>query len=335
KRQGEIAGLARRTVQPVAGHPALLCYALGNEIAASIVRWLGPRRVEWYLERLSDAVRREDPDGLLTYVNYPTTEYLQLPFLDLVSFNVYLETPDRFDAYLAHLHTIAGDRPLLMSEIGLDSLRHGEAEQVRALEYPNFEVIVVDDGSTDRTEAIARESGMRFISTEQRGLGSARNTGLAAASGEIVAYIDDDATPDPHWLMYLARSFLTTSHAGVGGPNIAPPDDGPIAGCVAKAPGGPVHVLTSDREAEHIPGCNMAFRAECLRAVGGFDPQFRIAGEDVDLFWRLRDRGWTLGFSPAAMVWHHRRNSIRAYWEQQREYGKAEAQVARKWPHRY
>lgn len=79
----------------------------------------------------------------------------------------------------------------------------------------------------------------------------------------------------------------------------------------------------------------MAFRAECLRAVGGFDPQFRIAGDDVDLCWRLRDRGWTLGFSPAAMVWHHRRNSIRAYWQQQREYGKAEAQLARKWPHRY
>src|SRR5439155_964698 len=83
------------------------------------------------------------------------------------------------------------------------------------------------------------------------------------------------------------------------------------------------------------PGCNMAFRAECLQAVGGFDPQFRIAGDDVDLCWRLRDRGWTLGFSPAAMVWHHRRNSIRAYWQQQREYGKAEAQLARKWPHRY
>jgi len=135
--------------------------------------------------------------------------------------------------------------------------------------------------------------------------------------------------------MYLARSFLATAHAGVGAPNIAPPDDGPIAGCVARAPGGPVHVLLSDREAEHIPGCNMAFRAECLRAVGGFDPQFRIAGDDVDLCWRLRDRGWTLGFSPAAMVWHHRRNSIRAYWRQQREYGKAEAQLARKWPHRY
>src|SRR2546429_1498851 len=79
----------------------------------------------------------------------------------------------------------------------------------------------------------------------------------------------------------------------------------------------------------------MPSRPKCLRAVGGFDPQFRIAGDDVDLCWQLRDRGWTLGFSPAAMVWHHRRNSIRAYWQQQREYGKAEAQLARKWPHRY
>src|SRR5436309_11999189 len=129
---------------------------------------------------------------------------------------------------------------------------------------------------------------MRVISTEQRGLGSARNTGLAAASGEIVAYIDDDATPDPHWLMYLARSFLTTSHAGVGGPNIAPPDDGPIAGCVAKAPGGPVHVLTSHRQAEHIPRCHMAFRAECLSEVGGVHPQVRLAGHDADLSSRPR-----------------------------------------------
>ena len=81
----------------------------------------GTRRVESYLERLYWAVKAEDPNGLVTYVNYPTTEYLHLPFLDLVTFNVYLESQDQFDAYLARLHNIAGDRPLLMSEIGLDS----------------------------------------------------------------------------------------------------------------------------------------------------------------------------------------------------------------------
>src|SRR5262249_28122863 len=177
--------------------------------------------------------------------------------------------------------------------------------------------------------------GFRLIRTPNRGLSSARNTGMAAATGEIVAYIDDDAYPDPHWLTYLAHTFTTTEHPAVGGPNIPPPADGPIATCVAHAPGGPAHVLLSDTVAEHIPGCNMAFRRECLEAIGGFDVQFRTAGDDVDVCWRLQQRGWTLGFHAAAMVWHHRRNSVRAYWRQQRGYGRAEALLERKWPEKY
>src|SRR5206468_2276343 len=180
-------------------------------------------------------------------------------------------------------------------------------EGLRKLDYPDFEVIVVNDGSTDNTAAVLGEYDVRVITTENRGLGNARNTGMEAATGEIVAYLDDDAFPDPHWLTYLAATFMSTAHAGVGGPNIAPPGDGPTPACVACAPGGPVHVLLTDREAEHIPGCNMAFRRSCLEAIGGFDLQFRTAGDDVDVCWRLQERGWTLGFSPAAMVWHHRR----------------------------
>ena len=72
--------LVREKVRAVAGQPALLCYALGNEIPASMVRWLGRRKVERYLERLYKVVKAEDPEGLVTYVNYPSTEYLQLPF---------------------------------------------------------------------------------------------------------------------------------------------------------------------------------------------------------------------------------------------------------------
>src|SRR5205823_11280236 len=131
---------------------------------------------------------------------------------------------------------------------------------------------------------------------EDRGLANARKPGLKAATGEIGAYIDDGPHPRPHWLTYLAAKFLSTSHAAVGGPNLAPPGDGPIAECIARAPGGPVHVLLSDCEAEHIPGCNMAFRKACLEAIGGFDAQFRTAGDDVDACWRLQERGSTLGF---------------------------------------
>ena len=123
KSLADIESLVRAKVRECAGHPALLSYALGNEIAAPMARWLGRARIERYLGRLTQAVKTEDPGGLVTYVNYPTTEYLELPFLDLVCFNVYLESQARFEAYLGRLQNIAGERPLVMSELGLDGLR--------------------------------------------------------------------------------------------------------------------------------------------------------------------------------------------------------------------
>lgn len=426
-RARSIEARVRAAVHEHRGHPAVLAYVVGNEIPASIVRWHGFRRVERFIRDLYCAAKEVDPACLVTYANYPSTEYLNLSFLDFACFNVYLEERHQLANYVARLHHVCGDMPLVIGEIGLDSQRHGtmyQAEcvdwQVRtsftdgcagvvlfswtdewhrgghdvidwdfgitdrqrrpklaqsavsrafaevpfptlewprvsvvvctfngaktardcfsglaALEYPNYEVIVIDDGSEDDTAAIASEYGLNVIRTENQGLSNARNIGLSAATGDIVAYIDDDARPDPHWLMYLAWSFMSTENVGVGGPNLTPVEDGRVAACVANAPGGPIHVLISDREAEHIPGCNMAFRADALRAVGGFDRRFRVAGDDVDLCWRLQERGWKLGFSPAAVVWHHRRSSIRAYWKQQRGYGEAEALLERKWPERY
>jgi GT2 family glycosyltransferase len=427
----ELEEMVRTQVRACNRHPAILCYTIGNEIPASVVRWHGAREIERHLKRLYLAAKKEDPAGLVTYVNYPSTEYLNLPFLDFVCFNVYLESKKRLDAYLARLHHGAGDRPLVMAEIGLDSLRHGERSQARVLDwqvrtafaagcagvfvyawtdewfrggaevhdwkfgltdrernpkfalaavreaftdapfrmdipwprisiiicsyngartlresceavlklrYPKYEVIVVDDGSTDQTPSIGRECGFRVISTPNHGLSHARNVGMEAATGEIIVYLDDDAYPNEDWLIYIGAFFQNPANAhfgAVGGPNIAPLYDGPIAHCVAHAPGGPSHVLLTHRKAEHIPGCNMALRKAALKAIGGFDPQFRVAGDDVDVCWRLQEAGWNLGFCPAAMVWHHRRNSIRTYWKQQVGYGKAEAMLERKWPQKF
>ncbi len=418
-----------RAVAATAGHAAILAYAVGNEIPAQIVRWSGQRRIERHLERLYETAKAADPTALVTYVNYPSTEYLRLDFLDFVCFNVYLESVDRLAAYIKRLQNVAGERPLLMGEIGLDSATHGPEGQANGLEaqlatafgggcagvfvfswtdewhtgghdvdgwefgvttrerepkpalfsidrafaaapfgelsdlprisvvvcahnaqstlhdclrgatrldYPDYEVIVIDDGSTDRTAAIAgRFEGVRLIRTANQGLSKARNTGIEAATGEIVAFTDADARPDPHWLTYLAGTLADGRYAGVGGPNLAPPGDGPVADCVATAPGGPVHVLLSDDEAEHIPGCNMAFRRTALEEIDGFDPRFRVAGDDVDLCWRIQERGWKLGYSPAAVVWHHARDSVRAYWRQQSGYGRAEALLEEKWPEKY
>src|SRR5206468_10239842 len=122
-------------VRACAGHPAILCYAIGNEIPSSIVRWHGRQRIERFLEQLYETAKDEDPDALVTYVNYPSTEYLQLPFVDLVCFNVFLESGPQFESYLSRLQNIAGDRPLLVTETGLDSLRNSEEAQARALDW--------------------------------------------------------------------------------------------------------------------------------------------------------------------------------------------------------
>jgi O-antigen biosynthesis protein len=416
-----------RQVRECDAHPALLCYAIGNEIPAPIVRWHGKGKVEEFLERLHWEAKAADPEGLFTYVNYPSTEYLELPFLDLAAFNVFLEDEETYESYLARLQNLCGDRPLLITEVGIDSFRNGEQVQaevldwqirhafgtgaagvfafswtdewhrgghevedwgfglvdrerrpkpalgavrgafaavpfspagpwpsvsvivcthngaqtlpeclqgVRGLSYPDFELIVVDDGSSDDSADVARAHGATVVASEHRGLSAARNAGIARANGEIVAFLDDDAYPDPDWLHYLAALLRDDRHVGVGGPNI-PPEDGFVAECVAAAPGGPIHVLISDREAEHVPGCNMAFRKSALEEIGGFDEDFRVAGDDVDVCWRLQEAGWKLGFSAGAVVMHRRRDSVRRYLRQQYGYGKAEALLERKWPSRY
>jgi GT2 family glycosyltransferase len=423
-----IAARVRKSVAGCAGHPAVLCYAIGNEIPPSIVRWSGRRAVEGHLRVLCEAAREADAEGLITYVNFPSTEYLELPFLDLAAFNVYLDSPRNLAAYLPRLHHRAGDLPLLMGELGVDSRRNGPAEQARRLRaqvrvatsagcaglfafswtdewhrggkdvddwdfglttrdrepkpaltavsrtiaqrvapasgrwprisvvvcvydgertigdcltgleqlnYPDYEVIVVDDGSTDASAKLAAHFDVRLLSTQNRGLSRARNTGIQAATGEIVAFIDSDARPDQDWLTHLALSFDLSEFVGMGGPNIAPPGGGRVASCVARAPGGPVHVLGTDVDAEHVPGCNMAFRRWALEEIGGFDPRFRTAGDDVDLCWRIQEAGWRIGFSPAAVVLHHPRDTIRAYWRQQVGYGAAEALLEAKWPEKY
>src|SRR5262245_30390843 len=111
----DVEGLVRAGVRACAAHPAVLGYALANEIPAPTVRWHGRRRMERYIEQLYEAAKDEDPGALVTYVNYPTTEHLQLPFLDFVCFNTYLESKTRFERYLGHLQNIAGDRPLLLT----------------------------------------------------------------------------------------------------------------------------------------------------------------------------------------------------------------------------
>ena len=194
------------------------------------------------------------------------------------------------------------------------------------LNYPEYEVILVDDGSTDDTSYIAAQfPWVRYIHQSNQGLSHARNTGAAAAKGEVFAYTDSDCMVDPDWLYYLIGTLVSGDYAGVGGPNVTPPAKSWIQACVAAAPGGPSHVLLTDVVAEHIPGCNMAFYRWAFEGVGGFDTEYRKAGDDVDFCWRIQQAGWVIAFSPTAIVWHYRRFTLRAFLRQQDGYGEAES----------
>jgi GT2 family glycosyltransferase len=410
-------------------HAAIFGYLVGNEVPPDIVRWHGPERVQGFLRQLVQTAKDVNPDALVSYANFPSTEYLDTDFTDFLAFNVYLHREEAFRHYVSRLHNLAEDRPLVLTEFGIDSIREGADEQARTLSwqvraalemgvagtvvfswtdewftggydvqewafglvdrarapkpayhavqqhygaawppelpayprvsvvvcafnaaqtmeacltslerlnYPDYEVIVVNDGSTDATRAIAEgHRSVRLINQENKGLSVARNVGIAAAKGEIVAFTDSDCVADADWLFYLVAKFQSSKLSAVGGPNFPPPEDTMVPSCVAVSPGGPTHVLLSDEVAEHIPGCNMAFRRDALNEVGGFDPLFRAAGDDVDLCWRLQNRGYTIGFSPAAVVWHFRRNTVHDYVKQQRGYGKAEALLYFKHPYRF
>jgi GT2 family glycosyltransferase len=428
---GEAVETIRRNValaaQAHAGHPALLGFFIDNEIPADLVRWYGSRRMEEFLNSLVRLVKKHDPGALAAYANFPPTEYLLPSEVDFYSYNVYLHRQKDLSNYLARLQNLAGDKPLVLSEFGMDTIRHPEEEQARLLtehvttvfesglagtfvfswtdewftdgvdvtdwafgivttdrrpklsyaalqpllqnperplherfrparalprvsvvvcsyngartlrdcltslqdlHYPDYEVVFVDDGSKDNTQEIMKEFPLvRNIVQKNCGLSVARNVGTAAATGEVVAFTDSDCMADRDWLYFLVHTLLSSDFAAVGGPNISPPATDWIQATVGAAPGSPSHVLLTDTIAEHVPGCNMAYHKWALELIGGFDPEYRKAGDDVDVCWRLMQRGHVIGFSPSAVVWHYRRFEVRTYFSQQRGYGEAEAML--------
>ena len=480
----QITQTIRDAVSKNRGHDAIFGYLVGNEIPTTMVRWLGAKRVTYFVEQLINIARSIDPRPLYSYASYPPTEYLLPQNVDFYSFNVYLERRADFERYLARLQNLAEDKPLIMGEFGLDTIRKGEEMQAEvldwhldvvvrggaagtiffswtdewftggheitdwafglvthertpkkafhvlqkklaeggeergakseeritgdaprpslralrpsitkrvalpkyprvsiivcsyngaktlgdclrsldALNYPNYEIVLVDDGSKDNTQEVVREfekqrlegdalsspkyslgkkdqgddgalpssnalPDFKNIVQKNMGLSFARNEGARRSTGEIVAYTDSDCMADPDWLYYMVSTLLSGDYAGVGGPNISPPAVDWIQAAVAASPGGPSHVLLSDVVAEHIPGCNMAFHRWAFEMVGGFDTEYRKAGDDVDFCWRLQTNGQVIAFSPSAIVWHYRRFTLTAFRKQQEGYGEAESML--------
>ena len=331
-----IRGNVAKAALENAGHPSMLGFFIDNEIPPDLVRWYGVRRMEEFLNSLVRIAKKNDPLALVAYANFPPTEYLLPSEVDFYSYNVYLHRKKDLVNYLGRLQNLAGDKPLILSEFGMDTIRHPEDEQaalltehvttvfeaglagtfifswtdewftdgidvtdwafgivttdrkpkasyhalqpllknparplyqrfvpsnpfpmvsivvcsyngartlrdclssLQHLHYPSYEVIFIDDGSKDNTQEILREfPGVRNIVQANKGLSAARNAGIAAARGDIVAFTDSDCMVDQDWLYFLVTTLLSSDFAAVGGPNISPPATNWIQATVGAAP---------------------------------------------------------------------------------------------------
>ena len=202
------------------------------------------------------------------------------------------------------------------------------------LDYPQekLQVIVVDDGSSDSSAAVAQESGAQVVASGGTGRGpaAARNVGARAAQGEILAFIDSDCTASPEWLRELLPAFNDPKIAAVGGMV-----DGM---CTASAVDRYEAVMSSlslgSRERNgsggddtfYLPSCNLLVRRNAFLGVGGFDDTMHV-GEDVDLTWRLRDAGWTIAYLPAGSICHEHRSTLRSFMSRRFDYGTSEGML--------
>jgi glycosyltransferase involved in cell wall biosynthesis len=221
-----------------------------------------------------------------------------------------------------------------------------------------LEVIVVDDGSTDRTSSVARAHGAIVVRHPvNRGLAAARNSGLRAACAPIVAFTDDDCEPEPEWAQHLIAGYRE-GVIGVGGPVLPQVPGSFMAGYLERHnPLRPLELslAASDklayrfylylkrqwaaeepcgqRDLYAFVGANMSFRRQAVIDAGWFDERFRFGAEELDLCRTLAQAfpSSRLVFTPEARVVHHFEPSVRDTLRRSRLYGFGSARFYRKW----
>jgi cellulose synthase/poly-beta-1,6-N-acetylglucosamine synthase-like glycosyltransferase len=183
-------------------------------------------------------------------------------------------------------------------------------ESLLNLDYPEKEIIVVNDGSVDGTEAIIRNYPVVLISQEKKGASAARNIGLRKAENEIIAYTDSDCEVSRSWLKNLVKHFEDRGVGVVTGKTIFRTD----RSCTS-------YVRSLDIEERNAMrrrytslanGPNSAFRRDLLSSIGGFNPRWYHA-EDTEVSYRVLGRGYKIVYEPKAVVYHAPENNWRDF----------------------
>lgn len=208
---------------------------------------------------------------------------------------------------------------------------------ISRLDHPSFEIIVVDDGSTDDTAEICESfAEVTVIRLEKGGPSRARNTGIESARGEFVAFTDGDCLVDEHWLQDLEKGFTGPLIAGVGGDQKSPEDDTEVGKRIQrflKTIGFVTGYIKTDaamKATEHNPSCNSMYRKAVLKQVGGFDEAL-WPGEDVELDLKITTLGHTLIYNPHAVVSHYRPRNYADFGRMMLRYGACQWYLVRKY----
>ena len=179
-----------------------------------------------------------------------------------------------------------------------------------------LEIIIVDGGSTDKTQEIAKSYPVRLIVEKRRGLNIARNTGVKNSNGEIILFTDSDCVVPEDWVKKIVRNFRDESVGCVGGTVERYQDD--FLSRYADESIMPVlrnfkeHKVLKDVEPpmDYPAGCNMAFRREVFEKVGGFDEEIRYGFDEDELIERACKAGYKMILDPEAVVKHKHRSNL-------------------------
>jgi len=206
------------------------------------------------------------------------------------------------------------------------------------MDYPpeRREILVVDNGSTDRTPDIVKSFPVRYLREERRGASYARNRGIEESKGEILAFTDADCVVTTGWLRELVQGFEDEGVGGVEGETVAylPVT---LAECYRARMRSFSHIGRTDNPlSPYANTANVAFRREVFNRIGLFDTRFSPAGgEDVDFSWRFfQETELQLRHNPKAVVFYRCRSTVGDFFSQQMRNGRGLAILQAKYPAR-
>lgn len=225
---------------------------------------------------------------------------------------------------------------IIIPVIAINDYIRESIPEILKLDYDNFEILIFPDNE-DKKHSWPKT---KIIASGKVGPAEKRDLALKYASGEILAFLDDDAYPQKDWLTQALKHFSDSKVAGVGGPAVTPKNDDVLqktSGAVFESYVGGAGArnrylpIGQARETYDWPTVNLLVRRDVFAKVGGFDSSF-YPGEDTKLCLDIINSGYKIIYEPKALVYHHRRSDLLKHFRQIGDYALHRGYFAKIYP---